>query len=194
MPEKLRELVYSIQMPEPEAERAVVRTSMKIIIICCSFVLNYVETIALRIIVVKQLYSSGAILTRSKMSYVTQDTIWPDSKVLDSKVKDVISLFYELADDTSAEAGPRMASEVFASNAKIVIGTGTFEGSEGKLISRAKRHALTLNQRFRIAETMHGRKSLPAVIAFYRSSSVTRPGETCFFWARRRRICGMAKM
>lgn len=65
------------------------------------------------------------------MSYVTQHTVWPNCVALDSKVKDVISLFYQLADDTSAEAGPRMAREVFTSSAKMVIGAGTFEGSEG---------------------------------------------------------------
>ena len=66
------------------------------------------------------------------MSYVTQDTIWPDAVTLDSKVKDIIDLFYQLADDTSPEAGPRMAEEVFTDSARMVAGTGTFEGSAGE--------------------------------------------------------------
>lgn len=67
------------------------------------------------------------------MSYVTQQTIWPDCVALDSKAKDVLSHFYQLADDASPEAGPRMAREVFTSTGKMAIGAGAFEGSDGKL-------------------------------------------------------------
>ena len=68
------------------------------------------------------------------MSYVTESTIWPDSVALDSSVKDVIALFYKLADNTGPEAGPRMAKEVFTETAKLVAGHGGFEGSEGQEI------------------------------------------------------------
>ena len=65
------------------------------------------------------------------MSYVTDETVWPESVAFDDSVKNVISLFYQLADDNSAQAGPRMASEVFTPDGKFIAGSGAFQGSEG---------------------------------------------------------------
>ncbi|KAJ9501487.1 hypothetical protein H2202_003281 [Exophiala xenobiotica] len=50
---------------------------------------------------------------------------------LDGGVKDLLALFYELADNTGPGAGPRMASDVFTKDAKVVAGTGESNGSEG---------------------------------------------------------------
>jgi len=66
------------------------------------------------------------------MSYVTKDTVWPTAVTLDPAVKKLIDLFYSLADDTSPEAGPRMASEVFTKDGKMIAGVGGFSGQEGR--------------------------------------------------------------
>ncbi|KAK5199670.1 hypothetical protein LTR92_000211 [Exophiala xenobiotica] len=76
------------------------------------------------------------------MSYVIQDTIWPGSVNLDGGVKDLLALFYELADNTGPGAGPRMASDVFTKDAKVVAGTGESNGSEA--ISRSRDNAWKL--------------------------------------------------
>ncbi|KAK5210839.1 hypothetical protein LTR47_001560 [Exophiala xenobiotica] len=76
------------------------------------------------------------------MSYVIQDTIWPSSVNLDGGVKDLLALFYELADNTGPGAGPRMASDVFTKDAKVVAGTGESNGSEA--ISRSRDNAWKL--------------------------------------------------
>jgi hypothetical protein len=65
------------------------------------------------------------------MSYVTQATVWPEPVSLDGAVKDVLGLFYQLADDKSSQAGPRMASEVFTPDATLLAATGVFRGKEG---------------------------------------------------------------
>ncbi|KAI1629839.1 hypothetical protein EDD37DRAFT_70452 [Exophiala viscosa] len=70
------------------------------------------------------------------MSYVTDGTVWPVAVTLDDSVKDVISLFYQLADDNSAQAGPRLASEVFTPNGEFVTVAGTLKGSDE--ISRSR--------------------------------------------------------
>ncbi|OAL39601.1 hypothetical protein AYO20_00998 [Fonsecaea nubica] len=64
------------------------------------------------------------------MSYVTKETVWPLAIVLDDKVKALIALFYELADNTGPEAGPRMANEVFTSTGKFVASHAAFSGRE----------------------------------------------------------------
>ncbi len=65
------------------------------------------------------------------MSYVTKDTTWPTAVPLDPAVKSLIDRFYSLADDTSPEAGPRMASEIFTEDAKLITGAGELSGHEG---------------------------------------------------------------
>lgn len=66
------------------------------------------------------------------MSYVTQDTIWPTSVELAPGAKAVIDLFYKLADDTSSDAGQRMAKDVFTPTARLNSPAGIIQGSEGK--------------------------------------------------------------
>ncbi|OQV02895.1 hypothetical protein CLAIMM_08011 [Cladophialophora immunda] len=73
------------------------------------------------------------------MSYVTKETVWPDVVALDDNVKGVIRLFYELADNKEAEAGPRMASEVFTPSAKFIASNAAFHGKEE--ISRCRDNA-----------------------------------------------------
>jgi len=65
------------------------------------------------------------------MSYTTENTIWPEQQPVDPSIRDLIALFYELADDKAAEAGSRLASEVFAENASMIAATGKFQGSDG---------------------------------------------------------------
>lgn len=62
------------------------------------------------------------------MSYVTQDTIWPVPAIPDG-VKDAIAMFYELADSKHADAGPRIASEIFTPDASLITPTRTFKGA-----------------------------------------------------------------
>ena len=66
------------------------------------------------------------------MGYTTEATVWPTSATLDQSVKDLIGLFYELADNKSKDSGPRMAREIFAENGFMGAATGGFRGSEGK--------------------------------------------------------------
>ncbi len=66
------------------------------------------------------------------MAYVIQDTIWPSVPALDQQTKDLLSLFYSLADDTGPDAGERMAKEVFTEQARMIAGTGEFMGSAGQ--------------------------------------------------------------
>lgn len=64
------------------------------------------------------------------MGYVTEKTIWPTSVELDQSVKDLVDLFYTLADDKSSESGPRLAKEVFTKDGEM--GAAAFaKGFEG---------------------------------------------------------------
>jgi hypothetical protein len=69
----------------------------------------------------------------NKMSYVTENTIWPTSTTVALETKAIIDLFFTLADLRAPEAGPRMADEVFAEDAEMVSSTGTAKGSAGNL-------------------------------------------------------------
>ncbi|EXA32091.1 hypothetical protein FOVG_16668 [Fusarium oxysporum f. sp. pisi HDV247] len=69
------------------------------------------------------------------MSYVTSDTIWP-TPALNDKIKQLIAMFYQLADIQSSDAGPRMASEVFTEDASMITPAGTFQGSKNISSSR----------------------------------------------------------
>lgn len=69
----------------------------------------------------------------------TETTVWPTSVELDPSIKDLIGLFYALADDKSSDAGPRMAREVFSKDAFMGAATGGFNGSEE--ISRSRDNA-----------------------------------------------------
>lgn len=64
------------------------------------------------------------------MSYVIEKTVWPDWEIAPEK-RALLSLFFELADMKSSEAGPRMAADVFSSDAVLAGGRGTISGTEG---------------------------------------------------------------
>lgn len=65
------------------------------------------------------------------MGYVTENTAWPTSVELDPSVKELIDLFYTLADDKSSDAGPRLANEVFTKDATMGSSAGVAKGAEG---------------------------------------------------------------
>jgi hypothetical protein len=65
------------------------------------------------------------------MSYVLHPTKWPSTPV-DQKIQSLIVSFYELADSRAADAGARLAREVFSPSGKLVAAAGTFHGPEGK--------------------------------------------------------------
>ena len=64
------------------------------------------------------------------MAYVIENTVWPDWEITQEK-RALLSLFFELADLKSSEAGPRMAAEVFTSDAVLAGGRGKISGTEG---------------------------------------------------------------
>ncbi|KAJ3533983.1 hypothetical protein NM208_g7746 [Fusarium decemcellulare] len=104
------------------------------------------------------------------MSYVTKDTVWPVPAIdCEVKVKEVIAKFYDLADSKSPDAGPRMASEVFTSNASITTPGGTFEGAEGTTLPTTDvglpDDFLTEMQPSETAARTHGPVSPPEIIA-----------------------------
>ncbi|KAL2851934.1 hypothetical protein BJY01DRAFT_208821 [Aspergillus pseudoustus] len=79
------------------------------------------------------------------MSYVLQSTKW-SSTAVDPDIQSLIAGFYELADEKSPDAGPRLAHEIFAPSGKLAGSTNTFNGREeisksrdnawGKVIAR----------------------------------------------------------
>lgn len=110
------------------------------------------------------------------MSYVTQNTVWPDSARLSQKTKDLISLFYSLADHPGPDAGPRLANEVFMEDARMVAGTGEFKGSEGEHVGKSRSWtsaSLTLYQRYAEVGTMRGLLSLNAITRSSKYTSTT---------------------
>lgn len=64
------------------------------------------------------------------MSYVIERTVWPDWEITPEN-RALLSLFFELADTKSSEAGPRMAADVFTSDAVLAGGRGKISGTEG---------------------------------------------------------------
>lgn len=70
------------------------------------------------------------------MSYVLKSTKWP-SILPDKKIQGLISGFYELMDNKEADAGHRLAEEIFTRDGKLVAATGTFAGSQGECIMRS---------------------------------------------------------
>ncbi|KAK5054689.1 hypothetical protein LTR84_001581 [Exophiala bonariae] len=70
------------------------------------------------------------------MGYVTAKTTWPTAVQLDASVKELIDLFYTLADDKSSDAGPRLAAEVFTKDATMGSSAGTAQGTEAISHSR----------------------------------------------------------
>ncbi|EXJ79924.1 hypothetical protein A1O3_08209 [Capronia epimyces CBS 606.96] len=70
------------------------------------------------------------------MPYTTEGTAWPTSVTLPDSIKDLIAVFYTLADDKSADAGPRMAKEIFTADAHFGGATAVHKGSEDIAHSR----------------------------------------------------------
>lgn len=80
------------------------------------------------------------------MAYVIQDTIWPSPPAVDQQTKDLIGLFYSLADHTGPDAGPRMAKEIFTDKAVMIAGTGEFRGSAAISRSRDKAWEMVISR------------------------------------------------
>jgi hypothetical protein len=69
--------------------------------------------------------------TRVTMTYTTEGTVWPEDPIPE-KIKALIDRFYIIADLKAPEAGPRLAEEIFAPNATLVMGAHKTAGSEGR--------------------------------------------------------------
>ncbi|OCK79054.1 hypothetical protein K432DRAFT_355638 [Lepidopterella palustris CBS 459.81] len=67
---------------------------------------------------------------------MSTDTVWPAG--FPTPVKDVILLFFSLADDKSSTAGPRLADEVFTPTGLMKNGAAKFEGTAEISKSREK--------------------------------------------------------
>lgn len=64
------------------------------------------------------------------MRYPIKNTVWLSDSI-GQDIKDLVATFYELADCKEANAGPRMATEVFTKDAVLVSASGTFRGFSG---------------------------------------------------------------
>lgn len=65
------------------------------------------------------------------MTYVTENTEWPTTIEVKPSVKELIDLYYSLADNPDAH-GERFATEVFSADAEI-IASKSCRGTEGVL-------------------------------------------------------------
>ncbi|KAH6695136.1 hypothetical protein F5X68DRAFT_257864 [Plectosphaerella plurivora] len=92
------------------------------------------------------------------MSYVTKSTKWLADDV-DRDVKALIAGFYELADLKSDDAGPRMASHIFSSDAVLVSPSGTFKGAQEISNSRANAWTAITSRRHVITRVFSGHNS-----------------------------------
>lgn len=70
------------------------------------------------------------------MSYTTAEILWPDRPQINQHVKTLIQRALSLLDDTSGEAGLRMADQVYTEDAVVVFSTGEHKGREGLLHSK----------------------------------------------------------
>ncbi|KAF2774168.1 hypothetical protein EJ03DRAFT_346803 [Teratosphaeria nubilosa] len=76
-------------------------------------------------------------MTAQKLPYPIEDTIWPTATTIGQETKDLLALFYTLADDAGPDAGPRMVKDVFSSHGTMRAATGVYEGAEAISDSRA---------------------------------------------------------
>ncbi|KAH9821430.1 snoaL-like domain-containing protein [Teratosphaeria destructans] len=76
-------------------------------------------------------------MTTAILPYAIEETIWPTITTLTQETKDLLALFYTLADDAGPDAGPRMAKDVFSSHGTVRAATGVYEGAEAISNSRA---------------------------------------------------------
>ena len=65
-----------------------------------------------------------------KMGYPTAATMWPTPEP-SKKIKDLVDLFFTLADTKDDNAGERLATKVFAEDAVFSSARGVYEGSKG---------------------------------------------------------------
>lgn len=63
------------------------------------------------------------------MTYVTKDTVWPTAVEIKTSVKELIDLYYSLADRHDG-TGERFAAEVFSADAEISA-SKSVRGTEG---------------------------------------------------------------
>jgi hypothetical protein len=63
------------------------------------------------------------------MGYVTDNTVWPEHGV-PQDIRNLLDLFFSLADHKAEESGPRLAEEVFLPEGRIEA-SKTFQGSQG---------------------------------------------------------------
>ena len=66
--------------------------------------------------------------TVDSMSDALTNTSWP-STATSADTRNLIGHFFALVDDTSASAGPELASKVFTKDGVMKAASGTFEGS-----------------------------------------------------------------
>ncbi len=64
------------------------------------------------------------------MSDALKNTSWP-SPAISAEAQKLIGQFYDLVDDTSASAGPELASKIFTKDGVMKAAAGKFEGSNG---------------------------------------------------------------
>jgi len=85
----------------------------------------------------------------------TRDTIWLSDSISEP-VKDVIGKFYALADHKGADAGPRLASEVFTEDAVLIGANGTFRGSSEIAKSRENAWKVVTKRSHRVLQVFAG--------------------------------------
>ena len=69
------------------------------------------------------------------MGYVTENTVWPEHGV-PQDIRNLLDLFFTLADRKADESGPRLAEEVFPPDGRIEA-SKTFDGSQGSEFVRS---------------------------------------------------------
>ncbi len=69
------------------------------------------------------------------MGYNTASAEWPSVVPVPDSVKNLIDLFFNLADDTSPGVGDRMVNEVFAETGVLITPMSTIQGIEGRNLS-----------------------------------------------------------
>ena len=65
------------------------------------------------------------------MGYPTAATMWPTPEP-SKKAKNLVDLFFTLADTKEDNAGERLATEVFTEDAVFSSSRGVYEGSQGE--------------------------------------------------------------
>jgi hypothetical protein len=66
------------------------------------------------------------------MGYNTASAEWPSVVSVPDSVRNLIDLFFNLADDTSPGVGDRLVNEVFTETGVLITPMSTIEGIEGQ--------------------------------------------------------------